>query len=64
MNPELLDLDLPDEVPPTPESRAHSVEENDRWQSENRRFRALRGDDGFGPFPVEARFSIEDWPLD
>lgn len=64
MNPDLLDLDLPVGAPLYLPDRVHSVEENDRWQTENHRLRLLRGDTAMGTCPVEMPFTMEDWPLE
>lgn len=64
MNPDLLELDLPVGTLPDLPDQVRPVEENDRWQSENHRLRLLRGDTAMGPCPVEAPFTMEEWPLD
>lgn len=63
MNPDLLALDLPLGTLPELPDRFRSVEENDRWQSENHRLRLQRGDTVKGPCPVAVPFTMEGWPL-
>jgi len=59
MNPDLLDLDLPEgEVPELP-ARPVDPLETERWQRENRRLRLLRGDRSPGFTPVGEPFVIE-----
>jgi hypothetical protein len=63
MNPELLELDLPSGTLPDLSDRVRSFEENDRWHTENRRLRSLRGDLTTSPGPVEVPFTTDEWPL-
>jgi hypothetical protein len=60
MNPNVLEMELPNGIIPTPRQQIATPEDNDLWHQENHRLRRLRGDFSRSQTPVNVPFVMEE----